>query len=132
MAQDAASWGGFEPILAAAAKPSPLSNKTNHKTMATLTTKETALLLAISEGMDEPNCGWLHEVEPFNNDHVAAGVLGALMAKGLVTSYQDEETRAGYWAAFWVETTESGKLLAALQKLKGRTVSLRLNTTGDL
>ena len=34
--------------------------------------------------------------------------------------------------AFWVETTESGKLLAALQKLKGRIVSLRLNATGDL
>jgi hypothetical protein len=132
VAQDAASWGGFGAILLPGAKLSRLSNKANHKTMATLTTKETALLLAISEGMDEPDCGWLHEVEPFNNDHVTAGVLGALMAKGLVTSYQDDETPAGYPPAFWVETTESGKLLASLQKLKGQTVSLRLNATSDL
>ena len=89
--------------------------------MATLTTKETALLLAISEGMDEPDCGWLHEVEPFNNDHVTAGVLGALIAKGLVFSYRDDETPSGFPPAFWVETTEIGKLLAS-----------RIDTTKDL
>lgn len=69
----------------------------------TLTTKETALLAAITEGMDEPGCGWLHEVEPFNNDHVAAGVLGALIAKGLVTSHEEPPTAPGYAPAYWVE-----------------------------
>lgn len=69
----------------------------------TLTTKETALLAAITEGMDEPGCGWLHEVEPFNNDHVAAGVLGALIAKGLVTSHEEPPTAPGYGPCYWVE-----------------------------
>jgi len=66
-----------------------------------LTDKEQALLDAITEGMDEPGCGWLHEVHPFNNDHVAAGVLGALMAKGLVHSYEDFDGPSG--SCYWVE-----------------------------
>jgi len=69
----------------------------------TLTTKESALLAAITEGMDEPGCGWLHEVEPFNNDHVAAGVLGALIAKGLVISHEEPENTPGSGPAYWVE-----------------------------
>ncbi len=73
-----------------------------------LTAKETALLAAITEGMDEPGCGWLHEVEPFNNDHVAAGVLGALIAKGLVTSHEEPETAPGYGSAYWVELVNPG------------------------
>jgi hypothetical protein len=67
----------------------------------TLTDKEQALFNSISEGMDEPGCGWLHEIEPFNNDHVAAGVLGSLIAKGLVHSHQ--ERTPGYPPAYWVE-----------------------------
>jgi hypothetical protein len=66
-----------------------------------LTIKETALLESIKEGMDEPGCGWLHELDPFNNDHVAAGVLGALIAKGLVHSHA--EKTPGYPTAYWVE-----------------------------
>lgn len=66
-----------------------------------LTVKEQALLNAIQEGMDEPGCGWLHELEPFNNDHVAAGVLGALIAKGLVTS--SEEREPGLPTCYWVQ-----------------------------
>lgn len=69
-----------------------------------LTSKETALLDSIREGMDEPGCGWLHEIEPFNSDHVAAGVLGALIAKGLVVSH--EERTPGYPAAYWVQLVE--------------------------
>jgi hypothetical protein len=66
-----------------------------------LTKKEQALLESIKEGMDEPNCGWLHELDPFNNDHVCAGVLGALIEKGLVHSHQ--EKTPGYPPAYWVE-----------------------------
>lgn len=67
-----------------------------------LTTKESALFAAITEGMDEPGCGWLHEVTPFQNDHVTAGVLGSLIEKGLVHSYEDNEGTPGlpcYWVS---------------------------------
>lgn len=67
-----------------------------------LTEKEQALFDSIKEGMDEPGCGWLHEVEPFNNDHVAAGVLGALIAKGLVTSHEEPPTAPGFGPSYWV------------------------------
>ncbi len=69
-------------------------------TATNLTDKEAALLAAIAEGMDQPGCGWLHEVTPFNNDHVTAGVLGSLITKGLVHSHEDTE---GPMPCFWVE-----------------------------
>lgn len=70
--------------------------------MQNLTPKEIALLESIREGMDEPGCGWLHEVTPFQNDHETAGVLGSLIAKGLVKSNEMEAT-PGYPAAYWIE-----------------------------
>ena len=77
-------------------KLSPLSNKANHKTMAT---------------------------NPSFDLQTAQDDLALSLAPLPAPSFPP---------AFWVETTESGKLLAALQKLKGRIVSLRLNATGDL
>jgi hypothetical protein len=68
-------------------------------TTTQLTTKEQELLDAINEGMDQPGCGWLHEVTPFSNDHVTAGVLGSLISKGLVHSYEDTE---GPMVCYWV------------------------------
>lgn len=65
-----------------------------------LTDKEQALYDSIAEGMDAPGCGWLHELSPFDNDHVTAGVLGSLIEKGLVHSYADVEGVPGetcYW-----------------------------------
>jgi hypothetical protein len=50
----------------------------------TLTAKEQTLLAAITEGMDEPGCGWLHELADETRE--TAGVLGSLVKKGLVTS----------------------------------------------
>jgi hypothetical protein len=67
-----------------------------------LTEKEQALLNAIKEGMDEPGCGWLHEVTPFSNAHVTAGVLGSLVSKGLVSSYKDVEGVPGFPPCYWV------------------------------
>lgn len=73
-------------------------------TATNLTDKEQALLDGIKEGMDQPGCGWLHEVTPFANDHVTAGVLGALVAKGLVHSYEDND---GPCTCYWVELTDA-------------------------
>ena len=65
----------------------------------TLTHKEQLLYASIQEGMDVPGCGWLHELDPFNDSHVCAGVLGALISKGLVHSYQDEDFPDCYWVS---------------------------------
>ena len=63
----------------------------------TLTDKEQQLLDSIVEGMDVPGEGWLHELNPFGSDKVCAGVLSALIQKGLVRSIQDEESPDCYW-----------------------------------
>jgi hypothetical protein len=77
----------------------PLFNKPQEKPM-TLTPKEQALFDAIAEGMDEPGCGWLHELA--DETHQTAGILGSLVKKGLVISTEMEAT-PGYEAAYWVE-----------------------------
>jgi len=64
-----------------------------------LTEKEQLLLNSIMEGMDEPGCGWLHELDPFNNSRVCAGVLSSLVKKNLVTSSQDEDSKSCYWVS---------------------------------
>ena len=70
-----------------------------------LTPKETALLEAITEGMDAPGSGWLHELAPCDwSPRSAAGVLSALIKKELVVSTKMEAT-PGYTAAYWVELT---------------------------
>jgi len=71
-----------------------------------LTEKEQALLNEIKAGMDEPGCGWLHEITPFQNDHVTAGVLGSLIEKGLVHSREDDECVPGFPPAYWVTLAE--------------------------
>jgi hypothetical protein len=63
----------------------------------TLTDKELQLLDSIKEGMDQPGCGWLWELNPFSSDKICAGVLSSLIKKGLVHSYQDEESPDCYW-----------------------------------
>ena len=52
-----------------------------------MTEKEQLLLQSIQQGMDEPGCGWLHELDPFNNSN---------LKKGLVTSTQEDN-------CYWVE-----------------------------
>jgi hypothetical protein len=78
-------------------------------TVALLTDKEFALLAAIAEGMDEPGCGWLHELAP--ETHSTAGTLGSLVTKGLVISHK--ERAPGYPPAYWVELTAAGQQLDA-------------------
>ena len=64
-----------------------------------LTEKEQALYNAIAEGMDEPGCGWLHELA--DGTRATAGVLGSLVKKGLVHSHK--ELNPGYPTCYWVE-----------------------------
>lgn len=61
---------------------------------ATLTVKEQKLYDAIVKGMDQPNCGWLHEIADESKE--TSGVLGSLIKKGLVKSIPDD-------GAYWVE-----------------------------
>ena len=63
----------------------------------TLTDKEQLLLESIKQGMDCPGEGWLHELDPFNNPRVCAGVLSSLVKKNLVDSVQDDEDTSCYW-----------------------------------
>lgn len=64
-----------------------------------LTDKEQLLFESIKQGMDVPGEGWLHELDPFNNSRVCAGVLSSLIYKGLVSSTQDEDDNSCYWIA---------------------------------
>lgn len=63
-----------------------------------LTEKEQALYNAIAEGMDEPGCGWLHELA--DESLSTNAVLGSLVKKGLVTSAKIKEK--GEPTAYWV------------------------------
>ena len=65
--------------------------------MMKLTDKEQLLYNSIWQGMDQPKCGWLHELDPFNNSRMCAGVLSSLVKKNLVRSIQDEENKKCYW-----------------------------------
>jgi hypothetical protein len=82
-------------------------NSVQGRTLAqvTLTAKEHTLLTAIIDGMDEPGCGWLHELAPETKE--TAGILGSLVKKGFATSHQ--ETTPGYPPAHWVQVTPSGQ-----------------------
>jgi hypothetical protein len=64
-----------------------------------LTPKETALLSSILKGMDEPGCGWLHELA--DETRATAGILGSLVKKGLVVSSEIKEK--GEPTCYWVE-----------------------------
>lgn len=70
-------------------------------TTLTLTAKEAALLEAIQKGMDEPGCGWLHELGPETKE--TAGVLGSLVKRGLVFSHKEPPTTPGSPPSYWVE-----------------------------
>ena len=67
---------------------------------ATLTDKEQALYDAIMKGMDEPGCGWLHELAPQTLSTNA--VLGNLIKKGLVHSHKEPGNFPGMPPAYWV------------------------------
>lgn len=60
-------------------------------TVVQLTDKEATLLNGIKEGMDEPGCGWLHEIAPADwSPRSVAGVLGSLVKRGLVVTSEED------------------------------------------
>lgn len=68
-----------------------------------LTDKEQTLLTSITDGMDQPGSGWLHELAPITLS--TNGVLGSLIKKGLVVSTEVKER--GMPTAYWVELAHS-------------------------
>jgi hypothetical protein len=62
--------------------------------MTNLTEKEQTLFNLIEKGMDEPRCGWLHELA--DGGKSTSGVMSSLIKKGLINS--DE-----YAGEYWVE-----------------------------
>ena len=75
---------------------------------ATLTAFETVYLASFRRGMDEADCGWLHEMAPENK--TTSGVMSSLIKKGLVESTVDEGDPAfGVPNAYYVNVTETGK-----------------------
>ena len=72
-----------------------------------MTEKEETLYNGIKDGMDEANCGWLHEIIAnigWKECLATNGVLGSLVKKGLVNSYKDTE---GPEVCYWVEIAEA-------------------------
>ena len=61
-----------------------------------LTTKEQILLDSIKVGMDNPGSGWLDQLAPSDDYRLWAGVLSALIKKGLVHSHCEDD-------AYWIE-----------------------------
>lgn len=64
-----------------------------------LTEKETTLFNEIRKGMDRENCGWLHEIAPRcgMKGKTLSGVVGSLIKKGVIHSYEDEDGIDCFW-----------------------------------
>lgn len=88
---------------------SPLATTRKNNTMnndkATLTAFETVWLASFRKGMDQADCGWLHEMAPENK--TTSGVMSSLIKKGLIESNLDLDTDIP--DCYWVEVTEAGK-----------------------
>jgi len=75
---------------------------------ATLTAFETIYLASFRKGMDEADCGWLHEMAPENK--TTSGVMSSLIKKGLIESTVDEGDSAfGVPKAYYINVTDAGK-----------------------
>ncbi len=73
---------------------------------ATLTALETVFLASFRRGMDQADCGWLHEMAPTNK--TTSGVVSSLIKKNLIDSRFDP-TDSGIQGLYWVQVTEAGK-----------------------
>lgn len=74
------------------------------KTTTQLTEKESKALEILKYGMDEENCGWLHEMLP--QEKSTSGIISSLVKKGLITSFEDTDYGE---TCYWIEVTEKGQ-----------------------
>ena len=83
-------------------------SNTNATNQVKLTGNETYLLKLIDKGMDEAGCGWLHEITDGSafSPLSIPGVLGSLIKKGLVESFDEREPDMP--VCYWVTITEAG------------------------
>lgn len=72
---------------------------------STLTAFETVYLASFRKGMDQADCGWLHEMAPENK--MTSGVMSSLIKKGLIKSNLDLDTDIS--GCYWVRVTDAGK-----------------------
>jgi predicted transcriptional regulator len=90
-----------------------------------LTQKEQLLYDSVCRGMDQPGCGWLHELTMCGwSNRTTAGVLSSLIKKGLVHSHQEDD-------AYWVTLVNQAPTDAELQ-LKEALQSLSSNLNSVL
>jgi hypothetical protein len=73
---------------------------------STLTAFETVYLASFRRGMDEADCGWLHEMAPGNK--TTSGTVSSLIKKGLIDSRFDP-TDSGIAGCYWVKVTDAGR-----------------------
>lgn len=65
-----------------------------------ITHKEQQAMDAFRHGMDEPNCGWLHEIAPFSGRQLS-GIVSSLVRKGLISCTREiinqDTTNVCHW-----------------------------------
>ena len=67
---------------------------------------ETVYLASFRKGMDQADCGWLHEMAPCNK--TTSGTVSSLIKKGLIDSRFDP-TDSGIAGCYWLKVTDAGK-----------------------
>ena len=82
----------------------------------TLTKLEAAALSVIASGMDEPNCGWYHELFT-TKSHTDRAVFGSLVKKGLAKTFRDLD---GPEPCDWIELTPLGESVCPEGVWEGR------------
>ena len=74
-----------------------LLKRNGRNEMTNLTEKEQDLYSAIENGMDEPGCGWLHEMA--DDGKSTSGVMSSLIKKGVITSQESNDYPGEYWVS---------------------------------
>lgn len=67
-----------------------------------ITPKEQQAMDAFKRGMDEPNCGWLHEMAPFSGREMS-GIMSSLVKKGLVSCTSEIINQDPSNVCYWVQ-----------------------------
>ena len=95
---------------------------------ATLTAFETVYLASFRKGMDQADCGWLHEMAPCNK--TTSGTVSSLIKKGLIDSRFDP-TDSGIAGCYWVKVTDAGKGFEFSDEQMGKARGLMMSPWGE-